>query len=74
MSLTKADIIDSIYNRLDHSRSRTISLLETTLEIIKATLESGENIFIKPIEQKRSKRGKWQTGISHQLSTFKHRF
>ena len=46
MSLTKADIIDSIFNRLDYSRPRAPSLLETTLEIIKATLESGENVLI----------------------------
>ena len=63
MSLTKADIIDSIYNRLDYSRSRAISLLETTLETIKATLESGEDVLISGfgkfcVKEKNERRGR----------------
>ena len=63
MSLTKAGIIDSIYNRLDYSRSRAISLLETTLETIKATLESGEDVLISGfgkfrVKEKNERRGR----------------
>ena len=45
MSLTKADIIDNIHNRFGYSKSRSASLLETTLETIKSTLESGEDVL-----------------------------
>ena len=51
MSLTKADIIDSLYDRLDYSRSRAISLLETTLETIKTTLETGEDVLISGFDK-----------------------
>ena len=63
MALTKADIIDSIYNHLDYSRSRAASLLETTLETIKATLESGEDVLISGfgkfcVKKKNERRGR----------------
>ena len=46
MTLTKSDIIDSIYNQCGFSRSKSTQLVEATLEIIKSSLESGESILI----------------------------
>ena len=46
MTLTKSDIIDSIYNQYGFSRSKSTKLVEATLEIIKSSLESGESILI----------------------------
>ena len=46
MPLTKAQIIDSIYNRLDISKNTSIEVVESLLEIIKRTLSSGEDVLI----------------------------
>jgi integration host factor subunit alpha len=46
MTLTKADLIDSIYNQVDLPKTRSAHLVESLLEIIKKTLESGEDILI----------------------------
>ena len=46
MSLTKADIIDSIYNQCGYSKTKSTDLVESILETIKKTLESGEDILI----------------------------
>ena len=42
MSLTKANLIDSVYNELDFQKQKSVSAIESLLEIIKQTLESGE--------------------------------
>ena len=39
MTITKADIIDTIYNQLDLPKTRSDQLVESLLEIIKKTLE-----------------------------------
>ena len=46
MSLTKSDLIDSIYNRCGFSKAKSFELVESTLETIKRTLESGEDVLI----------------------------
>ena len=46
MALTKADIIESVQNRLGFTKKRSADLVETLLETIKATLEDGEDIMI----------------------------
>ena len=46
MPITKADIINSIYNNLDIQKQDSTTIVETLLEIIKHTLESGEDILI----------------------------
>ena len=46
MPLTKAQIIDSIYNRLDISKNTSIEVVESLLEIIKRTLANGEDVLI----------------------------
>ena len=46
MALTKAQIIDMIQNHLGVSRKRSSELVETFLEIMKNTLENGEDILV----------------------------
>jgi len=46
MSLTKANLIDSVSRKMTFHRSYSTHLVESLLEIIKQTLESGEDILI----------------------------
>ena len=46
MSLTKAHIINSIQNQLNIPKNRSSEIVESLLEIIKSTLESGEDVLI----------------------------
>ena len=46
MSLTKQEIVDSIQERLGLSKSNSSTLLESLLDLIKSTLESGEDILV----------------------------
>ena len=46
MSITKADIIDSIYKNSDLKKEESTFAVESLLEIIKQTLESGEDLLI----------------------------
>ena len=46
MALTKADIIETIYNEMGFPKNQCIDLVETLLEIIKGTLASGEEVLI----------------------------
>jgi integration host factor subunit alpha len=46
MALTKHDIVDQIQNQLGIQRNESIDVTETLLEIIKATLASGEDVLV----------------------------
>ena len=46
MSVTKATIIDSICKHSGCSKTRSIDLIESILETIKKTLESGEDVLV----------------------------
>jgi integration host factor subunit alpha len=46
MTLTKAQIVESVQNQAGFSKNRSSELLETLLEIIKNTLVSGEDVLI----------------------------
>jgi integration host factor subunit alpha len=46
VTLTKQDLVDSIYGRLGGSEKESSDLLESTLDIIKSTLASGEDVLI----------------------------
>ncbi len=44
--MTKADIIDSFYEKLGLSKKETANIVEVVLEVIKENLEKGEKIKI----------------------------
>jgi integration host factor subunit alpha len=63
MTLTKADIIDSLYNSTELSKDRSSELIEALLEIIKQKLEQGEDVLISSfgkfyVKEKNPRRGR----------------
>lgn len=46
MTLTKDRIVESVYNQCGYSKTKSTELFESLLEIIKSTLESGEDVLI----------------------------
>ena len=46
MTLTKKEMIDSIYQHGDSPRKEYTKMMESLLELIKSTLESGEDVLI----------------------------
>lgn len=46
MTLTKERIIESINNRCGHTKIKSKKLVETLFEIIKTSLESGDDVLI----------------------------
>jgi integration host factor subunit alpha len=46
MTCTKARIVDSVYNQLGLPKESCAKLVESLLEIIKRTLENGEDVLI----------------------------
>ena len=63
MTLTKERVIDSIYTHCGYSKNRSIELVESLSEIVKSTLESGEDVLISGfgkfcVKDKRERRGR----------------
>ena len=63
MTLTKADLIDTIYNRFDFSKAKSTRAVESLLAIMKNTLASGEDVLITGfgkfiVLKKRERRGR----------------
>ncbi len=46
MTLTKAMIVDAIHEQLGYPKNKSAELLETLLELMKNTLEKGEDVLI----------------------------
>jgi integration host factor subunit alpha len=63
MSLTKAHIAKTIHNRLGFTNVRSAQLVDSLLEILKKTLENGEDVLISGfgkfcVKEKRKRRGR----------------
>ncbi len=63
MTLTKSEIVDSITDKLGISRKMGTETLETLLEIMKRTLENGEDVLVSGfgkfcVKEKKSRRGR----------------
>jgi integration host factor subunit alpha len=63
MTLTKANMIDTIYNNTDLNKPQATRVVETFLESIKKTLESGEEVLISGfgkfcVNEKKERRGR----------------
>ena len=67
-ALTKADIIEAIQKENGYSRKQSTEATETLLEIIKQTLESGEDVMISSPDSanSRSKAKKTAETATHQ--------
>ena len=62
-SLTKAHIVDSVAERNGYARKKSIEIVEILLELIKRSLESGEDVLISGfgkfcLNQKLERRGR----------------
>ena len=63
MTLTKADIIDTIYSQLDIPKTKSTQMVESLIEIIKKTLENGDDVLISGfgkfcVKRKRERKGR----------------
>ena len=63
MTLTRADIIESVHNRLGFPKRQSAELMEILLETIKGSLESGEDVLVSGfgkfcVKTKKERRGR----------------
>jgi integration host factor subunit alpha len=63
MGLTKAQIVKTIQNHLNLPKNKSTEIVESLLEIIKSTLESGEDVLVSGfgkfcVKEKRERQGR----------------
>ena len=63
MTLTKVDIVESIAEQNGFTQKKSSETVETILELIKSTLESGDDVLISGfgkfcVKEKRERRGR----------------
>ncbi len=63
MTLTRADIIESVHNRLGFPKGQSAELMEILIETIKGSLESGEDVLVSGfgkfhVKVKKERRGR----------------
>ncbi|MFC1881749.1 integration host factor subunit alpha [Thermodesulfobacteriota bacterium] len=63
MTLTKAELIEAIAEQNGFTRAKSSETVETILELIKSSLESGEDVLISGfgkfcVKEKRERRGR----------------
>ncbi|MBW2240302.1 MAG: integration host factor subunit alpha [Deltaproteobacteria bacterium] len=63
MALTKVEIVASIRNQTGLPKNKSTEIVETLLEIIKSTLESGEDVLISRfgkfcVKEKKERKGR----------------
>jgi len=63
MTLNKTDLTDAIYNQLDLPKTKSGQVVKSLSEIIKKTLEDGEDVLISGfgkfcVKEKRRRRGR----------------
>jgi len=63
MSFTKAHLADSIHDQLGLPKNQSVKVLESIIEIIKKTLENGEDVLITGfgkfyVKEKKKRRGR----------------
>ncbi|RUM93398.1 MAG: integration host factor subunit alpha [Thermodesulfatator sp.] len=63
MTLTKADLVNKLYESEVLNKAEAVEAVETVIEIVKKTLENGENVLISgfgkfTVKDKRARRGR----------------
>ncbi len=63
MTLTKADLVNKLYESEVLTKAEAVEAVETVIEILKQTLEDGENVLISgfgkfTVKDKRARRGR----------------
>jgi len=75
--MTKADIIENTYEKVGISKKETAKVVQSIFDIIKETLEDGENVKVSGfgnfmVRQKKTRRGRNpQTGEEIEISARK---
>ena len=63
MTLTKAHIVEAVAEQNGYPKNQSFEMIETLLEIVKRTLESGEDVLISRfgkfcVQEKHERRGR----------------
>ena len=63
MTLTKAQLVESIHNKIGLTKNKSSEIVETCLEIIKNELESGKDVLISGfgkfcVKEKKERKGR----------------
>ena len=63
MTLTKANIVDAVAEQIGYTKNRSVNTIEILLELIKRSLESGEDVLISRfgkfcVKMKHERRGR----------------
>lgn len=63
MTLTKAHIVETLAKKNGYPKKQSVQMVETLLELIKRSLESGENVLISGfgkfcMKEKKQRRGR----------------
>ena len=63
MNLTKAHIVETLAEQIGYTKNQSVNTIETLLELIKRSLESGEDVLISKfgklcVNEKRERRGR----------------
>ena len=63
MTLTKAHIVDAVAKQNGYPKNQSFEMIETILEIIKRTLESGDDVLVSGfgkfcVKEKHERRGR----------------
>ncbi len=63
MTLTKVHIVKAVEEQIGHTKKRSIITIEILLELIKRSLESGEDVLVSGfgkfrVKEKRERRGR----------------
>jgi integration host factor subunit alpha len=76
MTLTKVQIINAIANKIGFPKNRSSEISETLIEIIKKTLESGEDVMISNFGKfcvKERKARRWRNHVTGEYQMVKPR-
>ena len=63
MSLTKRDIVEQVCNEIGFPKNQSFEIVEALIELIKKTLESGEDVMISGfgkfcVKEKKERKGR----------------
>jgi len=63
MTLTKAKVVENLYEELDLPRRQCVEIVESLLEIMKRSLENGEDVMMSGfgkfmVKEKKARRGR----------------
>ena len=63
MTLTKANIVDAISDQIGYQKNHSSEIVETLLELIKSSLESGDDVLISNfgkfcVKEKKERKGR----------------